>query len=194
MVWRLRFAPDAASARQSPTYWRPKRALPAFEPGKPLAGLKITLDPGHLGGIWAKMEERWFQIGNYTPVTEGDMTLKVAKLLVPRLTALGAEVFLTRSKPAPVTRARPSQLRAAAAESLQQKNDPVTKESVTKESERLFYRASEIRKRGRLVNESIKPDLALCLHFNAEDWEDEKLGWTPFSNQRELKISYGMGE
>ncbi len=170
----LRFAPDESSVRQAPVYWRSRRALPPFEPGKPLAGLKIAIDPGHIGGSWARMEERWFQIGNTTPVTEGDMTLKVAKLLVPRLTDLGAEVFLTRSKPAPVTSARPSQFRSAAVESLQQKNDPATKESVTKESERLFYRASEIRKRGRLVNESIKPDIVLCLHFNAEDWGNEK--------------------
>ena len=170
----LKFAPDTASARQVLVYWRPRPALPPFEPGKPLAGLKIAIDPGHLGGSWAKMEERRFRIGNSTPVTEGDMTLKVAKLLIPRLTALGAEVFLTRSKAAPVTSARPSQLRGAALDSLQQKNEPVTKESVTKESERLFYRVSEIRRRGQIVNGTIKPDLVLCLHFNAEKWGDEK--------------------
>lgn len=170
----LKFAPDAASVRPAPVYWRSRQALPAFQPGKPLAGMKIAIDPGHLGGSWAKMEERWFQIGNSTPVTEGDMTLKVAKLLYSRLTALGAEVFLTRSKPGPVTSARPSQLRSAAVESLGQKNDAVTKESVTKESEKLFYRVSEIRRRGRLVNEAIKPDIVLCLHFNAEDWGNEK--------------------
>ena len=170
----LKFAPDAASVRPAPVYWRSHRALPAFDPEKPLAGLKIALDPGHLGGSWAKMEERWFRIGKSAPVSEGDMTLKVAKLLVPKLKALGAEVFLTRSKPGPVTAARPSQLRAAAADSLQQKNDPVTKIAVTKESERLFYRVSEIRRRARLVNETIKPDVVLCLHFNAEEWGDEK--------------------
>ena len=170
----LKFAADAASARPAPVYWRSRRALPAFEPGKPLAGLKIALDPGHLGGSWAKMEERWFRIGTSTPVTEGDMTLKVAKLLLPKLTALGAEVVLTRSKPGPVTGTRPSQLRGAAVDSLHDKKDPVTKESVIKESERLFYRVSEIRRRARLVNESFKPDVVLCLHFNAEDWGDEK--------------------
>ena len=171
----LRFAPDAASARVPQVAWRSLRALPAFEPGKPLAGIKIAIDPGHLGGNWARMEERWFQIGNTEPVTEGDMTLKVAKLLVPRLTALGAEVFLTRSKPGPVTSARPSQFRSLAVEALRDKNEAVTKESVTKESERLFYRASEIRRRSHLVNETIKPDLVLCLHFNAEDWGNERL-------------------
>ncbi len=170
----LKFAPDAASARRATVNWRSREALPPFQPGKPLAGLKIAIDPGHLGGNWAKMEERWFQIGYATPVTEGDMTLKVAKLLSTRLSALGAEVYLTRSKPGPVTSVRASQLRSAAVESLNQKNDAVTPESVTKESERLFYRVSEIRRRAKLVNESIKPDVVLALHFNAEDWGNEK--------------------
>ncbi|MBE2205558.1 MAG: N-acetylmuramoyl-L-alanine amidase [Chthoniobacterales bacterium] len=170
----LKFAADGVTARPLPISWRPRSALSATDPSKPLAGLKIAIDPGHLGGSWAKMEERWFQIGKTRPVTEGDMTLKVAKLLSARLKALGAEVFLTRSKPGPVTSARPAQLRGAAVGSLQQKKEPVTKQAVTKESERLFYRVSEIRRRARLVNEAIQPDLVLCLHFNAEDWGDER--------------------
>ncbi len=63
-----------------------------------LAGLKVALDPGHIGGYWAKMEERWFQIGNSKPVTEGDMTLLVAKLIANKLESWGAQVYLTRSK------------------------------------------------------------------------------------------------
>jgi len=168
----LKFA--SGPGKRPPVYWKPRAALPLGSPGKPLAGLKIALDPGHLGGDWARMEERWFRIGNSTPVTEGDMTLRVAKLLVPRLKALGAEVYLTRSKPGPVTSARPSQLRGAAVESLKQKGDATTPQAVAKESERLFYRASEIRRRARIVNESICPDLVLCLHFNAEDWGNER--------------------
>jgi len=39
-------------------------------------------------------------------------------------------------------------------------------------AERLFYRTAEIRARAELVNHSIKPDLVLCLHFNAEPWGD----------------------
>ena len=171
--YRLRFAPSAASAHGVPAYWH-GRAGQSGEPGLPLAGLKIAIDPGHLGGSWAKMEERWFQIGKSTPVAEGDMTLRVAKLLVPRLTALGAKVFLTRSKPGPVTSARPGQLRKAAAASLRDKNEAVTPGAVKKESQRLFYRASEIRRRARLVNESIRPDIVLCLHFNAEEWGNER--------------------
>ncbi len=172
--YHLKFAPDAASSKRPDVYWRPRAALPAPAAGKPLSGLKIALDPGHIGGGWAKIEERWFRVGSSAPVTEGDMTLRVAKLLAPKLQALGAEVFLTRSKAAPVTSARPAQLRAAAADALKQKGDAPTKSAVTKESERLFYRASEIRRRARLVNETIRPDLVLCLHFNAEAWGNEK--------------------
>ncbi|MDX2079394.1 MAG: N-acetylmuramoyl-L-alanine amidase [Terrimicrobiaceae bacterium] len=170
----LRFATSNGSTKPLPVYWRPRSALPPLVVGKPLAGLRIAIDPGHLGGPWAKMEERWFRVGNSKPVTEGDMTLLVAKHLVPQLKALGADVFLTRTKPGPVTAQRPGQLRDAALESLGNRDEPATKDSVQKEAERLFYRASEIRKRAKLVNEVFKPDLVLCLHFNAEPWGDEQ--------------------
>lgn len=169
----LRFAADRASAKPAPGYWRPRSRIPAPPSDRPLTGLKIAIDPGHLGGKWAKIEERWFRVGDSKPVTEGDMTLYVAKLLVPRLEALGAEVFLTRSKPGPLTTARPEKLKEAAKLALADKNKPITPESLQNESERLFYRVSEIRRRSTLVNESIRPDLVLCLHFNAEAWGNE---------------------
>lgn len=168
----LRFAPSREAAKVAPSYWRTRSQLPPEEPGKPLAGLKIALDPGHLGGYWAKMEERWFQIGNSKPVTEGDMTLYVAKLLAKRLQSYGAQVFLTRTKTSPVTPLRPDRLEKAAAASLQDKGAEVNDFSLQKESERLFYRVGEIRRRGTLVNERIQPDVVICLHFNAEAWGD----------------------
>lgn len=169
----LRFAPDRSSVKAPVNYWRSRSGLPHEEPGKPLEGLRIAIDPGHIGGTWARMEERWFQIGNSKPVTEGDMTLKVAKLLVPRLEELGAEVMLTRSKAWPVTSSRPGQLVKAARASLEDKKAEITAESLQKESEKLFYRVAEIRRRAKLVNDSFRPDLVLCLHFNAEAWGDE---------------------
>lgn len=172
--YELRFAPSPGESKPVTRFWRGKAQLPARPEGKPLNGVKIALDPGHLGGPWAKMEERWFRIGNQRPVTEGDMTLLVAKLLVPRLQALGATVYLTRRKAGPVTPQRADRLRKAAASSLADKEEPATPESLQKESERLFYRVSEIHRRAELVNERIRPDLALCLHFNAEAWGDEK--------------------
>ena len=36
----------------------------------------------------------------------------------------------------------------------------------------LFYRYSEIRHRAEIVNTKLRPDIVLCLHFNAEAWGD----------------------
>ena len=80
----------------------------AAEPS--LLAFKIALDPGHIGGSWAQMEERWFQVGDSQPIQEGDMTLLVAKLLAPKLRKLGAKVSLVRDKTAPVTTKRPNDL------------------------------------------------------------------------------------
>src|SRR5438876_11677591 len=48
----LRFAENPATAGRQPVprLWRPARSLPPLRPEKPLFGLKIALDPGHLGG------------------------------------------------------------------------------------------------------------------------------------------------
>ncbi|MGB8166123.1 MAG: hypothetical protein WCF18_01440, partial [Chthoniobacteraceae bacterium] len=112
--WRLRFAPDTATAKAPPRYWRPASALSPAPGDRPLAGVKIALDPGHLGGEWAKMEERWFQIGLSKPVVEGELTLRVAELLAPQLRALGAEVSLVRDHLGPTTPDRPATLGDAA--------------------------------------------------------------------------------
>jgi N-acetylmuramoyl-L-alanine amidase len=168
----LRFAPSRRAARPIPAYWRRRAQLPAEEPGRPLAGLRIALDPGHIGGYWARMEERWFQIGDSAPVTEGDMTLAVAEILAPRLERLGAQVFLTRQRAAPATSLSPEKLESFAVASLAEKNVSGDAESLRKESERLFYRVAEIRRRAKRVNQIIRPDAVICLHFNAEPWGD----------------------
>ena len=93
----LRFAGGTEERKLVPRLWRPAKSLPPAERNKPLSGLKIALDPGHLGGSWAKMEERWFQVGDSKPVQEGDLTLSVARLLATRLRDLGAKVSFVRS-------------------------------------------------------------------------------------------------
>src|SRR4030095_2633526 len=60
----LRFAGNDASRNPVPRLWHPAKFLPPAKANKPLSGLRIALDPGHLGGEWARMEERWFQAGN----------------------------------------------------------------------------------------------------------------------------------
>jgi len=179
--FRLRFAESAKAARPVPRYWAAAGSRPE-KPGKPLAGYTIALDPGHIGGSWAKMEERWFQIGRSKPVMEGEMALVVARHLANRLEALGAKVVFVRNRTEPVTRLRPKALRKAATAELRREgvrsiragysgpDDPHKEESVQWKSELLFYRVSEIRARAEVVNERLRPDLVICLHFNAEAW------------------------
>src|SRR5437867_7052465 len=179
----LRFAENDAH-KPVPRLWRPAKSLPLAKPERPLSGLRIALDPGHLGGKWAKMEERWFQVGNSAPVQEGDLTLRVARLLAPRLRELGARVFFIRNSDEPVTVKRPEDFQELARKILIKNgvpqpridvldpNDPEKEETIRWQSEILFYRYSEIRRRAALVNFKLHPDLVLCLHFNAEGWGD----------------------
>jgi N-acetylmuramoyl-L-alanine amidase len=166
--FHLRFAAPG-EAKPTPRHWKTAAELPPALPGKPLAGLHIAIDPGHIGGDWAKIEERWLLAGEGPPIREGDMTLLVAKLLKPRLVALGATVSLVREKTEPVTALRPDSLMNLAADSADAPDSPA---ALRKLAERLFYRTAEIRARSKLVNESLKPDLVLCLHFNADPWGD----------------------
>ena len=178
---KLKFAKDGG--RPIPKYWHDPKTLPA-DNDQPLAGVTIALDPGHLGGSWAKMEERWFRIGNAEPVKEGDLTLQTAKRLAPRLEELGAKVVFVHSKPGPVTSLRPEDLHSEARASLKSRGvhpilrnykgpaHPEKEHSIAWEAERLFYRVAEIHERAKRVNHTLKPDLTLCLHFNAEPWGD----------------------
>ena len=180
----LRFAAGTEDRKLVPRLWRPAKSLPPSKRGKALSGLKIALDPGHLGGKWAKMEERWFQVGDGKPVQEGDLTLRVASLLATRLRDLGAKVSFVRSADEPVTGKRPDDFRELARKILIKNGvpqpradildptDPAKEQTIGWQSEILFYRYSEIRRRAALVNFKLHPDLVLCLHFNAEGWGD----------------------
>ena len=180
----LRFAGSTEEQKPVPRLWRPAKSLPSAAPDKPLAGLKVALDPGHLGGSWAKMEERWFQVGDSKPVQEGDLTLRVSRLLATRLRARGAKVSFVRSTDEPATGKRPDDFRELARKILIRNGvpkpradvldpaDPTKEQTIRWQSEILFYRYSEIRRRAALVNFKLHPDLVLCLHFNAEGWGD----------------------
>lgn len=182
----LRFATDERKRKPVPRKWRPAQALPRPKKAGILSGLKIALDPGHIGGEWAKMEERWFKSGDAPPVEEGEMTLRVAKMLAVKLRALGARVSFVRDTPEPVTPYRPNDFREAAREVLKAggnenpreefdgPDDPLKDQTVRWQSEILFYRGSEIRQRARRMNATLRPDIVLCLHFNAEAWGDER--------------------
>ena len=180
----LSLAKDSSAVKTPPRYWHPRSGIPpAIEAARPLAGVRIALDPGHLGAAWARLEERWFVIGEAKPVMEGEMTLLVAKLLAERLRELGAEVSFVRENGEPATAKRPADFLATARETLAARGiadppltyagpaDPNRQNSVQWEAEHLFFRA-EIQGRAERVNKTLQPALVLCLHFNAEPWGD----------------------
>jgi hypothetical protein len=90
-------------------------------------------------------------------------------------------VFLTKNNFEPVTDKRPEDFRVQA-----ERETPLSRfeafpplerdagrvDAVRKRAEILFYRSSEIAARANLLNEKIKPDLTICLHVNAAEWDE----------------------
>ncbi|MEM0896356.1 MAG: hypothetical protein AAGJ79_05670 [Verrucomicrobiota bacterium] len=180
-TFKLRFAGNEPTTKP-PRYWRSASEMPpSSDPRqRPLEGVRIAIDPGHIGGEWARMEERWYQIGDGIEVKEGELVLQTAGQLLFALREGGAEVQLIRSKLEPVTTHRPADFEELATATLLARGqvaapgddgpDEATQKRITREAERLFYRAAEIRQRATILNERLQPDLVVCLHFNAEAW------------------------
>ena len=78
------------------------------------------------------------------PIEEAALNLTVARLIKTRLEAAGFSVFLTKNDYKPVTDKRPP------------------------------YARADIAARARLVNDNLKPDLTICIHFNAARWNEHR--------------------
>jgi len=203
----LRFAKEAA-VKAPVRFWRRAAELGPAPEGRPLAGVRLALDPGHIGGEWAAMEERSFALPGDKPVQEGDMTLLVAKMAAVQLRALGAEVTLVRdelkpSSPFTVDALRPAaraELRLMGIADIRENyagaRDPLKGNSVQWHAEKLFYRVAEIRARARRVNGTLRPDLAVCIHFNADEWSDPANPVFTPRNDLHVMVNgcYGAGE
>lgn len=129
--------------------------------------IHIAIDPGHIGGEFAQMEERNFQPfpddPQQRPVREGELTLLTAQHLKPLLENMGAKVTLVREDLNPVTKKTPK--------------DFLPDFPKRKQAEKVFYRTAEIHARAKLINNTIKPDLVLCIHYNADGWTDPLNPW-----------------
>lgn len=194
---RLHFA--KIESRQKPArYWRAASELPgaANLEKTPLSGLRIAIDPGHIGGKWSRMEERWYRGRGGHEVKEGELTLATAMLLEQQLESLGAKVWLVRNKLEPVTNLRPADFEALAIQVLKKRGMKPEGIPLRKESEVLFYRAHEIRRRAQVINTEIKPDIVLCLHYNAEAWGNPDNPQLVARNHLHLLINgtYSAGE
>ncbi|MEQ1839720.1 MAG: hypothetical protein ABL994_04860, partial [Verrucomicrobiales bacterium] len=169
----LRFRTETPLSAPVPKYWRGPTEiddLPANST-KPLQGLRIAIDPGHIGGKWVTWDDRHFKIGKDTiEVKEGEMTLIVAKILERDLTLLGAQVFLTRESNNPTTPERVETLQEEAKAYLTRRGQIPSAGLLASTAKAMFAISSEIRSRGEIINDSIRPDLALCLHFDASPW------------------------
>lgn len=174
---RIYSSPDKSNA---PLYTlRFASAPPARQPS-PIR--RIVLDPGHIGGEWARMEERYFVRGTDRPVQEAVLNLIVARLLKTQLEAAGHTVLLTKDNFLPVTDKRPEDFRAEAEAFISRwtrfnafpplEREAAVADSLRKRQELLFYRSAEISARARKVNDELKPDLTLCIHFNAVEWNE----------------------
>ena len=142
IFYRLRFAPENT---KTPAQIETNCPLPkqTASSSHPLKGLRIALEAGHVGDKYAKLESREFQLGADAPVREGDLTLQVVRLTAAKLRALGADVFLVRDSSEPLTQARGKD-----------------------------FAIQEIRARAEKVNNNIKPDFLLSVHFDALPWEN----------------------
>ena len=171
-LFKLFFRNEIVSAEPQ-RYWRSKGELVTHSNTAPLLGLHIAIDPGHIGGQYAQIEQRNFVLAEGAPpIQEGSMTLTVAELLVPQLEALGAIVSLVRDKTEPVNPFRTEDYFAYAKSKRVALKSVVTEESVKREAQKLFYRNGEIRARADVINNELKPDLVLCIHFNADPQTD----------------------
>jgi len=75
---------------------------PTFK--RPLRGLKIALDPGHMGGSpWDERGGKYLLNSQAQKLSEGKMALQLALLLEKQFQKLGAVVFIDRRDLSPVT-------------------------------------------------------------------------------------------
>lgn len=161
------------------SWWRTAEEIRAArsDSARVLEGLRLVLDPGHIGGEWAAIEARHFKM--YPDdfwVREGELALEVAQRVQADLEAMGAKVWLTRNESRPVNR-------KVAADYCQQALQDVEPPALSDLSQleqyyqqvydracRLAYVLGDIAARARWINEEIRPDAVVSIHFNAAAW------------------------
>lgn len=197
-TYKIPFRTPTDQATPPTLSWRRAADLPRLRDRPPLSDLHIALDPGHIGGAWAQMEERFLSFQPGEAIREGDLSLLTAQVLSQRLQALGAHVSFVRDKQEPVTEQRPADFENIARATLKEHGilNPLPTYAgvegdakvitVQWQTEKLFYRVSEIHARANKVNLTLEPDLVLCLHLNAESWGPSNA--PQFSPQNHLHV------
>jgi len=152
--------------------------------GHPLAGKKIAIDPGHLGGDMemALLEGKFVRMRHGDELlefNEGNLNLATAILLKQKLEAVGAEVLLTRSAEGV------SAFGKTYGQWLEQDFEKALQTALKQgeinrwEYRKLkryspqqvfhrFFKHREMKERARKINR-FAPDISLVIHFNIDE-------------------------
>jgi N-acetylmuramoyl-L-alanine amidase len=177
VLFTLRFAKSETACAPLPYVYKMKAV--SNDPIRPLKGIRIALDPGHIGGDWAKLEARYFKLGNDPAVEEATLNMITCDRLAELLKADGADIVWAKHGYDPTTNLRPDSLHREAIAALvaspesgkRRRDSSAIERMVDNEAALLFYRVAEIRARADIVNK-LHPDLTICVHYNADDWGD----------------------
>lgn len=183
LLWELRFTKKPTFKPLSPFRIKPPHtaAFLGATLEKPLHGLRICIDPGHIGGEWSNVEERYFKIKKNLPIEEATLNIITCRILETLLIQAGAEIVWTKNDYEPVTSRRPDDLTWEGIELLFRRT-PKAYEKLSKKkllyearwnAELAFYRPAEIGARAKRVEE-LQPDFTVCLHYNAAPWPNPK--------------------
>jgi len=139
-----------------------------------LQGVKIAIDPGHFGGIFAELEERCVKISaNETQsidpivIEEGTLTFLTALELKSLLEAEGATVFLTRASISQGALEQDFFCWLRDNPQIWASKDPLSKLF------RNHYNREDLKQRALKIN-SFHPDITLILHYNGHLSEEER--------------------
>lgn len=130
------------------------------QPMKSLKGLRVALDPGHLGGEYAELEKRCIKVLG-VHLHEGDLAYLTAVKLKELLDKEGAIVMITR----------PGLGEGALSESFRTWESK--QEAVSEKTKFIRYNREDLYARAEKIN-AFHPDLTLILHYNSEFSDDDK--------------------
>lgn len=174
--WQSIVDVDVLVKQSAPRYWRTPKEMASkrIKNDLPLRGLRLALDSGHIGGQWAKEEDREFRVSeNDFYVREGDLVLEVAQRVQALLTALGASVTLLRKEAIPMSKKSPMDCLEKAVAQLpfpSEQSPEVCRDyacALRDRAVRLSLVSEELAERARVVNHIIQPDALVSMHMNA---------------------------
>lgn len=158
------------------------------DPRKPLMGLRVALDPGHIAGYQelAELEDKYVKMREGSVfsdkeafIYEAELTLVTAFLIQRSLESLGANVFITRQRPGrsvdgftfedwketeldQMIDKEISRGKLSPSEAQKWKRDASEKDLFN------WYNALDLEKRAAIIN-NFSPHLTLVIHYNVHE-------------------------